>query len=56
MGINPDRVLNSHATWVFVKEEIPCVPKGEITAKGARDPVKVYEAESGQPAMRSAIP
>ena len=39
----PDRVLISHTTWSFVKDEIPCMPKGEIEAKGVRDPVKVYE-------------
>ena len=39
----PGRVLLSHATWVFVRDEIPCVPKGEISLKGFREPVKAYE-------------
>ncbi len=38
-----DKVLISHATWALVNEDIPCMPKGEVTAKGIRDPVKVYE-------------
>lgn len=46
----PDRILISHATWAFVKDEIPCTPKGEIEAKGVRDPVKVYEVTAGRPA------
>ncbi len=43
----PDRALISHATWSFVKDEIPCTAKGEIEAKGVRDPVKVYEVTPG---------
>jgi class 3 adenylate cyclase len=39
----PGRILLSHATWVFVRDEIPCLPKGEISLKGFRDPVKAYE-------------
>ena len=39
----PDRILLSHATWVLVRDVIDCEPKGEITVKGIRDPVTVYE-------------
>jgi class 3 adenylate cyclase len=39
----PGRILLSHATWVFVRDEIPCEPKGEISLKGFREPVKAYE-------------
>ena len=47
VNCEPDRVLISHSTWAFVNEEIPCTAKGEITAKGVRDPVKVYEVARG---------
>ena len=40
----PDVV--SHSTWVLVRDEIPCVPKGEICVKGIRNPVLVYEVSS----------
>jgi class 3 adenylate cyclase len=39
----PDRILISHTTWVLVQDEIACTPMGEITVKGFRDPVTVYE-------------
>lgn len=39
----PGKILLSHATWVLVRDEIPCVPKGEIEVKGTAHPVKVYE-------------
>lgn len=39
----PDRILVSHATWVLVHDEVDCEAKGEITVKGIRDPVTVYE-------------
>ena len=39
----PDRILLSHATWVLVRDEIECEAKGEISVKGIRDPVFVYE-------------
>ena len=47
VNCEPDKVLISHTTWAFVKGEIPCTPKGEIEAKGVRDPVKVYEVTPG---------
>jgi class 3 adenylate cyclase len=48
VNCEPDKVLISHSTWAFVNEEIPCTPKGEITERGVRDPVKVYEVAPGQ--------
>lgn len=44
---DPGRILLSHATWVFVRDEIACVPKGEIILKGFREPVKAYEVHDG---------
>ena len=38
-----DRILISHSTWVLVQDRIDCLSKGEITVKGFRDPVTVYE-------------
>jgi class 3 adenylate cyclase len=49
----PDKVLISHTTWAFVKDEIPCTPKGEITTKGAHEPVRVYEVDSGEVSQRA---
>ena len=43
VNCEPSRILISHATWSLVRDEVPCVPKGEISVKGFRDPVKVYE-------------
>lgn len=39
----PDHVLLSHSTWLLVRDKIACEPKGEITVKGFREPVRVYE-------------
>ena len=39
----PGQVLLSHSTWALIKDEIACVPKGEILVKGIHQPVKVYE-------------
>ena len=30
----PGKVLLSHSTWLLIRDEIPCVPKGELTLKG----------------------
>jgi class 3 adenylate cyclase len=48
----PGRILLSHATWVFVRDEIPCVPRGEISLKGFREPVKAYEVNDTPGASR----
>jgi len=37
------KILLSHATWALVRDDLACVPKGEIHVKGMRDAVKVYE-------------
>jgi class 3 adenylate cyclase len=39
----PGRILISHTTWALVKDEIPCVDKGELQLKGVHYPVRVYE-------------
>ena len=39
----PGKVLLSHTTWAFVRDEIPCKERGEIEAKGLHYPVRVYE-------------
>lgn len=39
----PGRILISHATWALVKDDIPCVPHGELQVKGIHHPVKAYE-------------
>jgi class 3 adenylate cyclase len=49
VNCEPGKVLLSHATWVFVRGEIPCEPKGEIQVKGIRDPVNVYEVTAPYP-------
>ena len=38
-----DRILLSHSTFMLVKDEIACTPKGEIVVKGFHQPVKIYE-------------
>jgi adenylate cyclase len=40
----PGRVLLSRPTWMLVRDQIPCVPKGEIELRGIHHPVQVYEA------------
>jgi adenylate cyclase len=45
----PDRVLLAHSTWVLVRDEVPCGPKGEIAVKGFREPVTVYEVDGTPP-------
>lgn len=41
----PDGILLSHSTWVLVREEIPCEPKGELQVKGFQQPVSVYAVD-----------
>jgi class 3 adenylate cyclase len=47
-----DSVLLSHTTWLLVRDEIPCTPRGELFVKGFRDPVRVYVAERAAPLDR----
>ncbi len=49
VNCDPGKILLSHATWVLVRDEIPCEPKGEIQVKGIRDPVNVYEVTAPYP-------
>ena len=39
----PGRVLISHATWLLIRDEIECVPHGEVTLKGIPRPVVTFE-------------
>lgn len=39
----PGKILIAHTTWALVKDKIPCVDKGHITAKGYHKPIRVYE-------------
>jgi class 3 adenylate cyclase len=41
----PGQIMLSHATWLLVKDEIPCTPGGETMLKGLHTPVKVYEVD-----------
>jgi class 3 adenylate cyclase len=41
----PGKVLLSHATWLLVRDEIPCTPKGELTLKGLHKPMPAYEVQ-----------
>jgi len=43
VSCRPGKILLSHATWVFVRDQIACEAKGEIQVKGIRDAVRVYE-------------
>ena len=42
----PGKVLISHPTWLLVREEITCVPKGELVLKGLRKPMPAYEVQT----------
>lgn len=41
----PGRILISHSTWALIREEIPCIERGEIEAKGLHYAIRVYEVE-----------
>ena len=41
-----DKITVSHTTYLLIKDEIKCEPKGEIEAKGFSEPVKIYEVKS----------
>lgn len=51
-----DRILLSHATYALVRDDVRSTPKGEITVKGFRDPVKVYEVEDMTVTWEDASP
>jgi len=42
----PGRVLISHPTWLLVRDEITCVPKGELQLKGLHKPMAAYEVQA----------
>jgi class 3 adenylate cyclase len=42
----PGKVLISHATWLLVRDEITCTPKGELTLKGLHKPMPAYEVQT----------
>jgi class 3 adenylate cyclase len=50
----PDRVLLSHSTWLLVRDDVACLPRGEIVVKGFRDPVMVYEVDDAAAAAHPA--
>ena len=39
----PGKVLLGHATWLLVRDEIPCISKGELELKGLHKPMPAYE-------------
>jgi class 3 adenylate cyclase len=51
---DPDRILIGHATWVLVREAVPCEPKGEIQVKGLRQPVRAYEVGTAADVERAS--
>lgn len=42
----PGKVLIGHTTWLLVREETPCTPKGELVLKGLRKPMPAYEVKA----------
>ena len=42
----PGKVLVSHATWLLVRDEISCTPKGELELKGLHKTMPAYEVEA----------
>ncbi len=42
----PGKVLLGQATWLLVRDEIPCTPKGELELKGLRKPMPAYEVQA----------
>lgn len=39
----PGKILMSHSTWALVKDNVPCIERGELPFKGVHYPVPVYE-------------
>jgi class 3 adenylate cyclase len=48
----PGQVLLSHATWLLIRDEMECRPRGEAVLKGIARPVKLYELGEPQPRSR----
>lgn len=45
----PDQILLSQGTWLLVRDEIPCEPRGEVIAKGLNGPIRVYSVRLDPP-------
>lgn len=43
VSCEPGKILLSEATWLLVREHIPCIAKGEIHLRGIARPVQAYE-------------
>jgi class 3 adenylate cyclase len=43
VACEPGGILLSHATWVLVHDEVPCLEKGDIQIKGLERAVRVYQ-------------
>lgn len=41
----PGKILIGHTTWLLVRDEIQCTPKGELELKGLRKPMAAYEVQ-----------
>ena len=42
VNCEPGKVLISQSTYELVRDDIPCIEKGEIKVKGIHHPVKIY--------------
>lgn len=42
----PGKVLIGHTTWLLVRDEVACTPKGELELKGLRKPMPAYEVQT----------
>ena len=42
----PGEVLIGHATWLLVRDEVPCTAKGELELKGLHKPMLAYEVDA----------
>ena len=47
VACDPGAVLLSHSTWSLVRNDVPCVPRGELSVKGSHVPIKTYEVHRG---------
>jgi adenylate cyclase len=45
---DPGKILISHATHALVKDDIPCVSRGQVEVKGIARPLDVYEVSPGE--------
>ena len=47
----PGEVLLSHATWLLVRDAVPCEPRGEVELKGVGRPVRLYAVDGDATAL-----